>query len=162
MLRLRAVHVMLGVAVMAAMVCGCSDQSVQTPETPEQPTAIPVGDQGVPVTTLPAGGADAVGGDEEVSAYLACDPDALPFAIPRDATRCQHLDVVTNYFTALSTDQVIQFYVDSLREGGWQRKDDGTIPNIGMWIKDEAQLNIVAAPQEGLTAVQVQQITAAP
>jgi hypothetical protein len=163
MLCLSDVRAVLAVAVIAGLTCACATPPRSSPGPAAEPTALPGSDQGAAGTSAPLTGADNSGGPtEEVPAYMACDPATLPFTLPPDATRCQHVDIITTYFTAASSEEVIQFQADSLGRAGWQRLDDGAISGMGQWVKDGAQLNFIAGPQAGLTAVQVQEVTAAP
>lgn len=153
--RSSSVRAVLVAIIVAGLVSACATAPDSSPGTGGEPTAVPGGAQEPAVT--PVGEA---GTDEDVPAYLACDPNTLPFALPPDAKRCQHVDIITNYFTTASTEDAIKFHADNLEQAGWQRTDDGALSGIGRWLKGSAQLNVIAGPQEGMTAVQIQEVAA--
>ena len=92
----------------------------------------------------------------EVPAYLECDPQELPFPLPPDAKDCQHLDIITNFRTNLSPEQVVKFYGDYLEKNGWTRQDDRLLPGIGAWVTGSKRLNVLTAIEKDMTSVQIQ------
>jgi len=109
----------------------------------------------VPTTAGPG-----VGQPSQVPDHLKCDPQKLSFPLLPDARNCQHLDIITNFQTSLSPNDVIVTYHELLAKEGWARKDDGALPGMGSWVKGAQQLHIVAAVDNGVTVVQIQEIGA--
>ncbi|MCX7841274.1 MAG: hypothetical protein N2559_17690, partial [Anaerolineae bacterium] len=115
------------------------------------------------VVIIPTASSPGVGQSPSVAEHLKCDPQKLGFPLLPDARNCQHLDIITNFQTALSPQDAIIIYNELLAKEGWKRKDDGKLPGMGSWTKGTQQLNIVAAMEKGATTVQIQEVgTAAP
>ena len=106
----------------------------------------------VPTTAGPT-----VGQPSPVPDYLRCDPQELAFPLLPDARNCQHLDIITNFQTALAPNDVIVTYHELLAKEGWARQDDGALPGTGSWVKGARQLHIIAVVESGATAVQIQE-----
>jgi hypothetical protein len=97
---------------------------------------------------------------EQAPTYLMCDPQQLPFPLVPGAKNCTHLDIITNFQTTQSPEQVVQFYAENLLKSGWTRKDDGALPGMGSWVKEPKQLNVITVVEKEMTSVQIQEVPA--
>jgi len=136
-------------AGMLLLACGIAGS------TGPAPGGSPGAGGAVPTTAGPG-----VGQPSQVPDYLQCDPQKLSFPLLPDARNCQHLDIITNFQTGLSPNDVIVTYHELLAKEGWARKDDGALPGMGSWVKGAQQLNIIAAVEKGATSVQIQEVVA--
>jgi hypothetical protein len=162
-----ALVILAGIVLVGG--CVLIKSGAQATETPIAlvgitPTAEGETTPGGPVPTAPPKlatltRAPAATPTSEVPDYLKCDSQKLPFPLPADAQGCQHLDPITDFRTNLSPAQVVQFYKDYLEKNGWQRKDDGALPGLGIWVTGSKRLAVGTSIEKNMTSVQIQYTT---